>query len=116
MMNVLLFSNLHTQAINAGIPITEQLLQFDFSYEPAKGSAYITSVSSIAPHLDLVEHAKANGSLSIKNGVARGRVVLPITANFNESRLRFITLEDSGINGKPIHGLAIDNIMISSRN
>ncbi len=116
MMNVLIFSNLHTQAINAGIPITEQLLQFDFSYEPAKGSAYITSVANIAPHLDLVEHAKANGSLSIKNGVARGRVVLPITANFTESRLRFVTLEDSGINGKPVHGLAIDNIMISSRN
>jgi hypothetical protein len=110
------FNNLHTQASNSGIPITDQLLQFDFSYQPTKATAFISSIYDASTHTDLLDHAKANGSLSIVNGVARGRVSIPMTANFSNGLLRAVMLEDSGINGKPAHGIAIDNIMISSRN
>ncbi len=110
------FQNVQSQATNAGIPTAQQLLQFEFSYQPAKASTWFTTAYDSSTHIDLLDLAKANGSLSITNGVARGRVSIPMANSSSSGLLRVVMLEDSGINGKPAHGVAIDNIMITSRN
>lgn len=58
---------------------------------------------------DIIGIARQQGTLVQANGSANGRVKLSLAASEGYT-LKFVLQDDSGKNGKPIHGVAIDNI------
>lgn len=58
---------------------------------------------------DILGIARQQGTLVLQNGSYNGRVKLALGSAENYT-LRFVMQDDSGRNGKPIRGVAIDNI------
>jgi hypothetical protein len=62
------------------------------------------------PYLDPILNARLNGTLVETADAFHGRVTVLNATSSATLVMNFRVLEDSGINGKPIHGVAIDNI------